>query len=76
MKKDENNKIKTKTKQKIKENRMKKKDAIFFFFFFLFGSYFCFISNVSEMDRLKQSLKTNVTKKANISRTKIHIAKM
>ena len=34
MKKDENNKIKTKTKQKIKENRMKKKDAIFFFFFF------------------------------------------
>ena len=34
MKKDENNKIKTKTKQKIKENRMKKKDAIFFFVFF------------------------------------------
>ena len=35
MKKDENNKIKTKTKQKIKENRMKKKDAILFFFFFV-----------------------------------------
>ena len=32
MKKDENNKIKTKTKQKIKENRMKKKKQYCFFF--------------------------------------------